>query len=482
MDPWQQLVVDGFLLERPGGQWAAIECGLEVPRQNGKNVIQEVIELAGLVLLDERLITHSAHQFNTATEHFIRMRHHIETSPVLQPLLDDIYTANGKESIILKGGRRLKFFARSRGGGRGFTGDRLVFDEAFSLDAAAMGAMFPALSARSMEVPGPQVMYFSSAGHSDSAVLHNVRKRALAGSDRLAYFGWLNEPGTDREDRDAWYRANPGLGIRITEEWVETELDALAELGDEFDRERLGVPSPQDSGESVFGQGKWAACVDDRSTMVGDTVVRSGCRAGDGVGVVRGRRVPQRRPPPRRARSTVIPVHAWVAARARELQDRWKAPIGYDPHSPVKGLVPNLEKQGVELVPLPAGGMTQACANLQDAVINGSVRHLTQGPVGCGGGGRGDPSVGRRMDVGPQTGVGRHLAARRHHRRPLLVASAAGTGGGRAARRMAVTLAAVGAVSLIVGAALIYVPAGFITAGLVLLAAAYVWRFLEVQQ
>ena len=39
-----------------------------------------------------------------------------------------------------------------------------------------------------------------------------------------------------------------------------------------------------------------------------------------------------------------------------------------------------------------------------------------------------------------------------------------------------------GGVCLIVGAALIWIPAGFLTAGAVLLDAAYVYRFLEVRQ
>jgi phage terminase large subunit-like protein len=379
-DPWQELVVEGCLLERPGGQWAALECAVEVARQNGKNVIQEIVEIAGLVLFEEQLITHSAHLFSTATEHFLRMRYHFENCPLLAELLDDIYTANGKEAIVLRGGRRLKFFARSRGGGRGFSADRMMFDEAFSLDAAAMGAMLPALSARSMEVPGPQVFYFSSPAHHDSAVLHNVRRRAQAKAPRLAYFGWLNEPGTDRHDRDAWYRANPGLGLRITEEWIETELAALAELGDEFDRERLGIPSPEDAGAAVFGPGKWAACVDEQSSIVSDMAIAldvapemawssfaAAGRRADGL-----------------LHIELIERHPgteWVVGRAKELAGRWDVPVAYDPRSPANGLVPRLERADVPLLALPAGGMAQACAMLQDAVVNGTLRHLGQAPL-----------------------------------------------------------------------------------------------------
>jgi phage terminase large subunit-like protein len=380
LDDWQQFCLDGLLLERPNHQWAATEGVVEVTRQNGKNVIQEVGELAGLVLFGEKLIAHSAHLFPTATEHFLRMRSHFENCPILEELLDDIYTANGKEAIVLKGGRRLKFFARSRGGGRGFTGDRLVFDEAFSLTAEAMGAMIPALSARSMEIPGPQVWYFSSPAHSDSAALHNLRRRAAAKAPRLAYFGWLNEPGTDRRDRQAWYRVNPGLGIRITEDWIETELDALEDFGDEFDRERLGVPSAEDSGASVFGPGKWNACADEHSTITGDYVIAldvapdmqfssfaaAGQRA-DGL-----------------AHIELIERHpgtGWVVAEAKRLADKWHRPITIDPKSPTAGLLADFHQAGVPIVELGPGDTTKACAAIQNSVIEGKLRHPGQQPL-----------------------------------------------------------------------------------------------------
>jgi hypothetical protein len=56
--------------ERADGKWAAFEVGLNVARQNGKGSILEARELAGLFLLGERLIIHSAHEFATSLEAF----------------------------------------------------------------------------------------------------------------------------------------------------------------------------------------------------------------------------------------------------------------------------------------------------------------------------------------------------------------------------------------------------------------------------
>jgi hypothetical protein len=43
--------------------------------------------------------------------------------------------------------------ARSKGAGRGFTGHKIILDEAYALDDKHMAALFPTLTA----VPDPQV-------------------------------------------------------------------------------------------------------------------------------------------------------------------------------------------------------------------------------------------------------------------------------------------------------------------------------------
>src|SRR5665213_714851 len=62
LDPWQQWVLMRALGERADGKWSAKRVGLVVGRQNGKNSVLEARELAGLFLLGERLIIHSAHE------------------------------------------------------------------------------------------------------------------------------------------------------------------------------------------------------------------------------------------------------------------------------------------------------------------------------------------------------------------------------------------------------------------------------------
>ena len=247
LDEWQQHVLRGALGEDDDGRWSAFEAALVVPRQAGKSALLEALILTSLLIWREQTVIYSAHLFSTATETFQRLQALIQGSEFADDIAK-VYTANGKEAIILKNGCRVKFMARSRGGGRGFSGDRIIFDEAFDLDPKSLGAMIPTLAARSMRGDSnPQIWYASSAPHSDSVVLHSLRKRAQ-GPDpgRLYYAEWSvpDEPPPALDDVDGWYQANPALGIRISEDFVRDELRALQHSPGEFLRERLGVPDP----------------------------------------------------------------------------------------------------------------------------------------------------------------------------------------------------------------------------------------------
>jgi len=241
LDDWQQWVLEEALSEQVDRQWSAFEVAVLVGRQNGKGSILEARQIAGLFLIHERLQVHTAHEFKTCFEHFLRIVQLIESSPQLDARVARIRRGAGEQSIELKTGERLRFLARSSGSGRGMSGDAVYLDEAFALTPQMMGALLPVLSAR----PNPQVWYMSSAPMASSVVLHGLRKRARREvPSRLFFAEWGHERGVDIEDREAWYAANPALGIRISEEFIEAELDALRNLPDEFARERLGVPDP----------------------------------------------------------------------------------------------------------------------------------------------------------------------------------------------------------------------------------------------
>jgi phage terminase large subunit-like protein len=258
LDPWQRLVLESGLRRR-GDKWAAFEVALIVARQNGKGSILEALELAALFLFpDVRLILHSAHEFKTAAEAFLRVRALIEDRPEFDARVSRIRTAAGAEAVELKDGKRLRFVARSSGSGRGFTSDLVILDEAYKLGDQEMAALLPTLSAR----PDPQVWYTSTAGGLDSIQLGRVRARGVAGGDpSLAFLEWSAEDSDDHAAPDTWARANPGLGIRIAPDYIGREMAALGP--DAFARERLSIGDwpVGDAGQwSTISADAWGAC------------------------------------------------------------------------------------------------------------------------------------------------------------------------------------------------------------------------------
>ncbi len=376
LDPWQQFVLEQSLGEQADGRWAAFEVGVIVSRQNGKGAILEARELAGLFLFNERLILHSAHEFKTAAEAFLRIRRLVEDNPDFEREVSRVRTAAGAEAIELKSGQRLRFVARSNGSGRGFTGDLVILDEAYNLGDEAMAALLPTLSAR----PNPQVWYTSTAGQETSVQLGRVRERGLAGNDpSLAFFEWSVDPDRyDREDPAAVALANPGIGIRISQEYVAKERAALAPTM--FDRERLGVgdyPTDMSDAWSVISKAGWDGLADNAAELEDPvafglavhpearnaSIAVSGGR-GDGhvfVELVEYR-----------------PGTSWVKDRLVELDKQWDpCAIVVDAGSPAGSLIPELKNEGLRIVEPRAREVAQSCAQLYDAVTDSkTLRHL----------------------------------------------------------------------------------------------------------
>lgn len=379
LDPWQRLAVDLILAERADGSPAAFESCLICPRQNGKGRVLETVELAWLFLTRENLILHSAHEFKAANESFLRIAALIDGSDDLRRRVAHIRYANGEQGIELRDGRRLKFVARSRGSGRGFSGDKIVLDEAYELDAAAMAALLPTLSAR----PNPQLVYASSAPMPTSTHLHQVRARALraiASSDsttRLAFLEWSADPADDVSSLETWARANPALGIRITEEHVASELEVMGSSVREFARERLGIPDSVDGATGVIPHDAFASLVDANSMIEGVLTLSVDVnpeRSWASIGAA-GRRadglihveVIERRP-----------GTAWVIDRVVELARRWRSPVRIDTVSPAASLIPDLQAARVDVVEVSLRDQTRACGAFVDAVANRQLRHLGQ--------------------------------------------------------------------------------------------------------
>ena len=185
LDDWQDWYLTEGLGTGPNQRFTATDvCGI-IPRQNGKGTCLEVRELAGLFVLKEKRIIHTAHQFSTAVLHFDRIMEVFDANPELSKwLAKNPARAHGFEAIELKPeptlifaanskmvresfSRKLEFHARTSKKSRGFTSNCLVIDEAMYLTGEQVGAIRPTLRA----VANHQVWLMGSAGMKDSLEL-----------------------------------------------------------------------------------------------------------------------------------------------------------------------------------------------------------------------------------------------------------------------------------------------------------------------
>jgi hypothetical protein len=392
LDDWERWVLDQGLGRTADDQWAAFEKALIVSRQNGKGAVLEALELAALFLDDfgVDLILHSAHEFKTASEAFRRVQGRIENHPSFRRRVRQVYLQRGAESIELKNGKRLRFIARSGGSGRGFSADLVILDEAYELGDDAMAALLPTLSAR----PNPQIWYTSTAGLPTSAQLGAVRARALAGdAASLAFFEWSVDPDAyDPADPACWAQANPGLGIRITPEYIAKERAALAPA--EFARERLGVGDypAAGGGWQKISEAAWNACADPRSQAEGRVALAFAVgRDGSSAAIaVAGRRADalghaELVDPPQ-------PGTAWLVGRVLELADKWDpCVLVMNPAGAAGAFEKELIERGFSAKPgtgerlLMVTGTreyAQACGALAEDVKNGRWRFLPQQHLG----------------------------------------------------------------------------------------------------
>lgn len=381
MDPWEANVLRHGLAERRDGTPAVFQGCVIVSRQNGKGEIIEGLELNWMFLPQRhpiRLITHSAHQFDTSREAFLRMIETIEGAPDLDREVARISRTHGEEGIQLRSGLRLQYRTRSgAGGGRGFTGDKIVLDEAMILGDESIAALLPTLSTK----PAAQIWYFGSAGDkrfpTSSVQLGRIRRQGLAKEPRVGLWAWEAPKDVDPQDRDWWYRTNPGLGIRITEEYIQDELSALKA---KFPRERLGVGDyPAEEGWELFNQTVWASLLDRDSTVPGKVAVAidvDGDRSRVSI-VVTGRRADGKLHTERIRGGNGL---SWVPAfMADFVKTHRPLCVVVDPSSPARTLIRPLEDLKIRLYKPKAAEVVTWCSDWYDAVSDrGELIHLGQ--------------------------------------------------------------------------------------------------------
>ena len=396
LDPWQQHDVRLILSRRKDGMWAGPQAGLVVARQNGKGAVLEAIELCGLFIVETPLTLHTAHEFSTAREAALeRLFPRIENNPWLTRKCAKPSLTPANMHVRTLRGPRVVFRTRTKGGGRGLSGETILIDEAYAAQISQMSALEHVMNAQE----NPLAVFASSAALADSEVLHALRRQALNDpGGRLTYIEYSPEyerKGVrfDAKNPDTWAplfdpgsieslaAANPSLGIRIKMETLQDRHRSAIARGTlkEFMTEVLSIPEPEkgrSAGWMVISEAGWSACEDEESGVVGNVALGvevSPDRSKSAVGAA-GRNADGK------LHGEVIAVGDgtdWVIERVVELTSKWSdiSVVAIDPASPAGSLIAGLEENGIDVKRVSAQEHAQATGQLIDAIANEQFAH-----------------------------------------------------------------------------------------------------------
>lgn len=387
LSPSQELRLLNGMATRADGKWAAARVGDFGGRQGaGKTDTILARILAGVLLLEERLIIYTAHEYPTANEIFLRLMGLFDNWDDLgDELARPPKKAHGDQGFELVGGRRILIKTRTGKSGRGFAkADLLIYDEAQHLQPEHVAGSGPAKLAH----PNPQSWYAGSGGLATSVKAWEMRRQALLGiGGRLSYTehtaqGVMVSPDgkiilsdPDPEDRDAWALANPGLGRWVSEEGMD---DMRAELGALFPREGLCVWEPEPGSESgAIPADLWASLIAETSEPTANpqwALAVSEDRRWASIGLA--------------GRNSEGKYHVeWMHHRAGTdwivdtIVGGWESkriPIRIHKGGPEASFVAPLRERGVEVVEVSSADAARATGQFIDAAHAGQLVHLGQ--------------------------------------------------------------------------------------------------------
>lgn len=389
---WQGGVLDDWLQADPDGRLVNTLCLLTTPRQNGKTGVIVPRETLGLVVFAERIL-HTSQESQAAKVAFDRLRYQFgdrahdprAAFPELNALVKRYTTSANQMSLDLTNGGHIEFRTRgTRGGmGRGGTYDLIVVDEAQCYTDAQHAALSPLNAAAPSG--SPQTILLGTVPDPkkphEGEVFARLREAIVKGArpGQCLHEWGVDRPPADPFDEEAWFAANPSLGLQLLTSAI--AKDAAGMAPDQFARERLGWWPSATGVTPVIGEAAWAVCATREPPTDGGRVAYAvkfdttgavgclaACRAVEGlpphvelVGVYPCaggvaalaawlRRVPQGRP-------VVVDGMAWSDALVRALAG-----------SPC---APDVRKARMT-------DLTGGCATFADAVMARAVTHVAQ--------------------------------------------------------------------------------------------------------
>jgi hypothetical protein len=388
---WQELVIDGWLGLDDDDHWVSVVDGIDVARQNGKGVALQVVEAFFAFELGYPVVMHTAHEFATSQEHQLRLESVIQDAPSLHSRVRDrggYMHANGRESINLKNGCRIVFKARTKGGGRGYSGDLLVWDEAMVIPETVVGAQLPTTRA-SKARHGRKTIYAGSAVdqevHEYGVPFARLRERGIAMAPRVSWHEWsapVNSlEGLTTEDllreRGWWHAANPSMGEGlIAEETMQAEIEEMAARTAAVELFGIGDwPRTDGLDDSVISIEAWDALENQASVLQPGFCLAFDVSPERRTSIVAAGR--------NQDGSFHVELHeckagtGWVVERLAEMVERGNPDLVVcDGVGPAASLLVALKEAGVDVETFNAPEHGQACGRLVDMVNDGTLAHL----------------------------------------------------------------------------------------------------------
>jgi hypothetical protein len=239
--PWQKRVIYRWMAVNEDGTWTDPDCGLEVPRQNGKTELFLVRIIGGMIFLGEALI-YTAQSDNTVSEIKRRLqRFFYDAKDEIRNMLTEEFDKEPKtlDYVELRNRGRCVFRTRTRTNGLGATNDTLLIDEAQEETDAQQEALLPTISAGKNHNQQTIRAGTPPSGGGSGTVFIRKRRNVLDGKvTDVCWIEWSVESITDPSDEDAWYNCNPSLGYHLMVSAVKKEAGEMAI--DSFNKMRLG--------------------------------------------------------------------------------------------------------------------------------------------------------------------------------------------------------------------------------------------------
>lgn len=243
--PWQKAILYRWMAvdqdEDGNWKWVNTDCGLLVPRQNGKSELLIARIVGGMIFLGEAII-YTAHSDNTVSEIKRRVqRFFYDAEEEIRDMLTDEFDKEPKslDYVELRNRARCVFRTRTRTNGLGSTNDVLLLDEDQEETDAQQEALLPTISSGKNQNHQTIRAGTPPSGGGSGTVFLRMRKAVLDGkSPDTCWQEWSVETITDPNDEAAWYETNPSLGYFLMRSAIKSEAAKMAV--DSFNKMRLG--------------------------------------------------------------------------------------------------------------------------------------------------------------------------------------------------------------------------------------------------